>query len=569
MTDPSKHDITVILRRLRSAPANKVCFDCSVKNPSWASIPYGVFLCIDCSGTHRSLGVHLSFIRAREARVLMLWLDSQAPVSPTSPLDRHQDFFTQHTRAPLKEALSVQLNSSQQQNTLQDKTNNGESEVGPSVEQLSVSPSSDTHSSDRDSLRSPVRASVSRAVDRLQEERSSQTSSAEPQLWSLSHGESGAAAEEPSGGKRAGAGGAARHGPQRTQVNLTLSLSFIRAREARVLMLWLDSQAPVSPTSPLDRHQDFFTQHTREALSVQLNSSQQQNTLQDKTNNGESEVGPSVEQLSVSPSSDTHSSDRDSLRSPVRASVSRAVDRLQEERSSQTSSAEPHLELQRRSRLEGKEQEQAERLGMGLSGRSSLSHSVTEDMQMIQESPSLSSSSRRVYEKDEEQQEDSVSLPTGSWMKPRDRRISSPSRPMSTWTQTGQMKDCSALEVKLMCAVTQCVCAGMVSVRRKEPQAVSDDAQRKFGDARAISSDMFFVQQDHSEYEVRARLENFSGSSAISSADLFDEQKKTAVSLFLFVLSFMSVRGHQTGADCGELFNSIKIRLGEKLSCML
>lgn len=30
------------------------------------------------------------------------------------------------------------------------------------------------------------------------------------------------------------------------------------------------------------------------------------------------------------------------------------------------------------------------------------------------------------------------------------------------------------------------------------------------------------------QYEVRARLENFSGNSSISSADLFDEQKKTS-----------------------------------------
>ncbi len=43
-------------------------------------------------------------------------------------------------------------------------------------------------------------------------------------------------------------------------------------------------------------------------------------------------------------------------------------------------------------------------------------------------------------------------------------------------------------------------------MRRKEPQAISDDAQRKFGDARAISSDMFFGKQDNSEVK---RFEHF------------------------------------------------------------
>lgn len=49
---------------LLKKPENIECADCPTKGPGWVSLDFGIFVCMNCSGAHRSLGPTITRVRS-------------------------------------------------------------------------------------------------------------------------------------------------------------------------------------------------------------------------------------------------------------------------------------------------------------------------------------------------------------------------------------------------------------------------------------------------------------------------------------------------------------------------
>ncbi|CAG7733079.1 unnamed protein product [Allacma fusca] len=470
MTDDgprNKGEIQEIFRRLRNVSSNRVCFDCNAKNPTWSSVTYGVFICIDCSAVHRSLGVHLSFVRSTQLDTTWTW--TQLRSMQLGGNANASTFFIQHNctsndaqqkynsraaqlyREKLSQMVSKYNKIHGNKIVFESDEGDGETErdvdffdemhsVRPVVENLPIDNMAKLNMLDKDS-----------------ENQSTTGPNVEAALRS-----------EPSSS-----------GPRKSTIGQRKPANKLGAKKAGI---------------GAQKVKADFSEIEREAQMID-----QMREKQDEEARAAAERRSEEEERSLV-----------SMRLAYQD-----LGKQQQQRQDKLKTTDP------------KKADQVERLGMGIGIRSGVSHSAISDMKTIdQESPSTYNKqpSGRGDRKAESFFDDFEIIGDSS-----SYGLSSgfSTRKSSDWDfEKPRRRDSDDEIVAVSKPKTREPVSSISSSGGGGGGGVGDEAQKKFGNAKAISSEQFFCGGQDADFERRTNLTRFEGSTSISSADYFGDGRQ-------------------------------------------
>nr|XP_002740329.1 PREDICTED: ADP-ribosylation factor GTPase-activating protein 2-like isoform X1 [Saccoglossus kowalevskii] len=499
MAEPTKTDIQAIFKRLRGVQTNKICFDCRAKNPTWASVTYGVFLCIDCSATHRSLGVHVSFIRSTQLDTSWTW--PQLRAMQVGGNANAIGFFRQHGCNTNDTNAKYHSRAAQlYKDKLKKLGNDAMRKYGAQLHIDGVgSQSPVVKEVDFWKEHTEPEQPVEPMIPENDEVEDNGSSIALSRPIAIKNGNGLARAANLSPGKDEGSDVDQRAPNVEAALSMSPTTAMAKAEPRKST---IGQRKPASAKKGLGTRKGVGAQKVK----IDFDAIESQ-ALKEDMKRHEAATKPK--------SQDEINAEAASMRL---AYQDLSLQKKKEE--DKLKSADP------------KKAQQMERLGMGFSGRGGVSHSALCDMSTIEQVNPVQSERLSYNRRTDILEEYDIGFtsrgPPRYSDTPFDRSVDDSK---DGWDKIETPTTSSVLSI-LEEAEKEKEQKTRSKNKDYEPSSAApgSDAQKKFGNAKSISSDQFFGGE--SSYETRANLSRFEGSASISSSDYFGDGRSQTPSSY-------------------------------------